>query len=159
MCLSNGLGMAKLVRGLKLSSGETANAMQVGSHLTGAQDPSLAVKPYATEAELGLNLAREYLRFHAILKGSPPCDISEARTRRMQEILALTEDNGWIDVKKLDRAVEFWIWCGLKRERWALIPNQDLWEEFSKEVWLYKDSHNARTPELSDLSMWTPPDF
>ncbi|KAJ5891451.1 uncharacterized protein N7473_007679 [Penicillium subrubescens] len=133
--------------------------MQVGSHMIGAQDSSVVAEFYATRAEAELNPVLEYLRFEAILKGSPPRDISEARIRRMWQILALAEDNGWIGSLKAGRAVDFWIWCGLKPERWAFVPDQGLWEEFSEECGLYKykDYPNARTQELSDLSMWTPP--
>lgn len=56
----------------------------------------------------------------------------------MWEILALAEDNGWIGSLKVERAVDFWIWCGLQPERWAFVPDQGLWEEFSEECGLYK---------------------
>jgi hypothetical protein len=56
----------------------------------------------------------------------------------MWEILALAEGNGWIGSLKAERAVDFWIWCGLKPERWAFVPDQGLWEEFSEECGLYK---------------------
>lgn len=56
----------------------------------------------------------------------------------MWEILALAEDNGWTGSSKAERAVDFWIWCGLKPERWALVPDQGLWEEFSEECELHK---------------------
>lgn len=45
--------MVKQTRGLKQPSGETAKAMQVGSHMTGAQDSSVAAEFYATRAEVG----------------------------------------------------------------------------------------------------------
>jgi hypothetical protein len=47
--------MVKQVRGLKQSSGETAKAMQVGSHMTGAQNSSGVAEFYATRAEVGID--------------------------------------------------------------------------------------------------------
>jgi hypothetical protein len=47
--------MVKQVRGLKQSSGETAKAMQVGSHMTGAQDSSVVAEFYTTQAEAGID--------------------------------------------------------------------------------------------------------
>lgn len=65
----------------------------------------------------------------------------------MWEILALAEDNGWIGSLKVGRAVDFWIWCGLKPERWAFVPDQGLWAEFSEEcgVYKYKGQWDCRT--------------
>ncbi|KAJ5190516.1 uncharacterized protein N7498_009501 [Penicillium cinerascens] len=110
-------------------------------------------------AEGELNLALEHLRFKAILKGFPPREIPKAGIKRRWEILALAENNGWIGLSRVERAVDFWIWCGLKPERWSLVPDQRLWEEFSKECGLYKykDHPDARTQALPDLSTWMPP--
>lgn len=56
----------------------------------------------------------------------------------MKAILSLVEDNGYLGSSTANRALDFWIWCGLMPGRWALTPDQNLWEEFLEEDLLYK---------------------
>ncbi|KAJ6071572.1 hypothetical protein N7499_009586 [Penicillium canescens] len=153
MCFSNWLSMAKLARGRKAPSGETVKAMQFDSHMSAAQESVVFAEAFATRAEGEMTPAEVpdpvlgQLLFEAILNGSTPPEISEGEERRILEILALAETNGWSGSSAVKPAYYFWIWCGMKPYRWAVVPDQELWKEFSEESWIskYKGQCNHRT--------------
>jgi hypothetical protein len=88
----------------------------------------------------------DLLLFEAILNGYTPPEISQGEERRILEILALAETNGWNGSSAVKPAYCLWIWCGMKY-RWAVVSDQELWKEFSEELqtYKYKGQCNHRT--------------
>ncbi|OQD91141.1 hypothetical protein PENANT_c001G08275 [Penicillium antarcticum] len=160
MCFSNWLSLVKQIRGRKAPSEETAKAMQFDSRTSEAQESSIVAEAFANRTEVP-DPVLDQLIFEAVLKGSTPPEMSQGEERRILEILALAETNGWSGSSAVTPACYFWIWCGLKPHRWTVVPNEKLWKEFTEELQInkYKDCPDARLQAIPNLSTWKPPTF
>jgi hypothetical protein len=84
------------------------------------------------------------LTFQSILSRYDPPAISEAEIRRMREVLTLSGNNYDERFPATVRATEFWYWCGLRPERWNIVPDQALWNEFTREFELRRGQYIAK---------------
>lgn len=84
------------------------------------------------------------LTFQSILSRYDPPENSEAEIRRMREVLTLAGNNYDERFPATVRATDFWYWCGLRPERWDIVPDQALWNEFTREFELRRGQYISK---------------
>jgi hypothetical protein len=157
MCFSNELSIVRQARGCKACSADTANVMQLDFHTSEPQQSSLVADDFMTRAKgeidspcdmvsegkliiilIVLDPVLDQLLFEAVLNGNPPPELSPDEEKKILEILSLAEQNEWRGSSAVKPAYCFWIWCGLKPYRWAVVLDQKLWTEFTEEFQIFK---------------------
>lgn len=73
-----------------------------------------------------------------------PPGVSEAEIMRRWEVLTLAGNNFDERFPAPKLPTDFWNWCGLRPERWAIVPDQALWEEFTREFQLHGGQYIAK---------------
>ncbi|KAJ6142889.1 hypothetical protein N7471_002342 [Penicillium samsonianum] len=123
------------------------------------ESPMAEAQGHRPEAEGVFNHFYQNLTFQSILSRYNPPEISEAEIRRMREVLTLAGNNYDERFPATVRATDFWYWCGLRPERWGIVPDQALWNEFTREFELRRGSPNARTQAILGQATWNRPTF
>ncbi|KAJ5293452.1 uncharacterized protein N7443_009405 [Penicillium atrosanguineum] len=137
-----------MLRQARQPSREMPEAMQVLS-----SSPMTEAQGHNPDAEVFDHLYHR-LSFRSMLNGYDPPDIPEAEIRRKWEVLKLVGNNDDERFPTTKRATDFWNWCGLRPERWDIVPDQALWEEFTREFELHGGYPDARTQAFPDLATW-----